>query len=141
MSQSNSLIVLPENLPVELRAKITAELEASAKEQLEKLPLVPQRIQMAPGGAGVWLFGDTKDARKPFKGIIIAYSPANAYWHNKDAVVNPILLDLPTDHNYDIPLCTSTDAKNGSRSMEPSSVNGKVEKCFGRCDECYLNRF
>lgn len=141
MTHNKQLMVLPEGTPPALAAEMEAEYKKSLQDMMDGVDARPPQIKIAPGGANNWLIGQEQEAVKSFKGIILANTKANAYWHQEDNTLNPVLIDVPEDQNLDIPLCTSLDGSTGSRPEQEASANGKAVKCFGKCSTCYLNQF
>lgn len=141
MSQeSKQLITIDSNLPTEVKEKMLAEAEASLHEMVAGIDVRPPQIKIMLGGVKLWEVGDEKGV-KPFRGVVLANNKANAYWHQEDDAKNPIFLDLDKGHNYDLPLCSSTDGTTGSRIIEDAECNGHAVKCFGQCSVCFLNKF
>lgn len=141
MSQdSKQLITIDSNLPAEVAKKMLAEAEVSLHEMVAGIDVRPPQIKIMLGGVKLWELGDEKGV-KPFLGVILANSKANAYWHQEKQSKNPITLDLDKGHNYDLPLCSSTDGVTGSRIIEDAESDGHAVKCFGQCSTCFLNKF
>lgn len=130
------------DLSPEVKAGLLVEAEKTASEMLQNIQIRPPKIKIAAGGSNNFLFGDNEIATKSFKGIVIGFTMANAFWYRKDKP-NPITVALPDDTNLDIPICSSFDGMNGSREAELIDVLAESENisCFGRCDTCYLNKY
>ena len=141
MTHNKQLVTLPENLPPALAAEMQEDYENSLSEMMDGIDARPPQIKIAAGGSNNWEIGPDKEAVKEFRGIILANTKANAYWHQQDQIANPILIDLNDDHNYDIPFCTSTDGIFGSRERAEAAADGKAVPCFGTCADCHLNQY
>lgn len=146
---SRDLIKLDDNLPEELKQEILADYEAAGSEIKDAVDFKPPVIKI---GKATWLIGEDEKPVESFEGVIIHLVKSNAYWHEEDNNLNPVLFDkdqLPPDYTPGgkVPLCSSIGGIYGTRERTQGAANGKVAECFGKCgngkspDGCHLNFF
>jgi len=144
----NALAIIENsNLPVAVREQLQLEATKTAKEMMDNIDYRPPKIKIAPGGSNNFLFGKDETASKSFRGIVLGFIKANAFWLkiSKDGKVMPgqIEFDLPEGFNPDLPICFSLGGIVGSRPVETVAYQNKPVTCFGHCDksECFINNF
>lgn len=133
-----ALAVQNSDLPSEVKTELAGEL---AKPDEIVVSATPPRAKISKDGDFYSFEHDDTPVRK-FRGIILHAGRANAYWHEKDDKANSVTLDdIPADWNHNVPLCTSNNLINGSKSRVDGSANNEAVKCFGQCSGCFLNDF
>jgi len=138
LDKQNSLAIIPQDVS-QLSAEIQRELETSVQDQLAGIQVRPPAIKIVHA-AGLYQLGED-ESKKAFQGIVVYNTFCYAYWHKEDMTLNPVLLDLPPDHNYDLPFCSSFDSVNGMRIQQDAVSDGKAVKICGKCHDCFLNEF